>query len=202
MVGGINGAAIIFSGITFINPYFSGSDMQDNISGRFELIYSEYKKRISSLLVEGRSQRITPQGYWAASDPAVVFELFTKLGLENYRGFVDLGSGDGIVVATASLFTDATGIESDASLHRDAENIRDSLKMKYNLRKADYLEESFAGYDFIFINPDNYFYKLEKKLVEEFKGTLVIAENLFTPLTLEVKEKISVKDVSFNIYRL
>jgi len=119
-----------------------------------------YSKRRGKLFLERRSQRKTKVGYWAMSNPEQVFELFNRLNLKGFKSFVDLGSGDGVVVAVASLFTSADGIEADASLHSSAVEMRKRSGLKYGLKNADYLEEDLSGYDFIFMNPDNYFYKL------------------------------------------
>lgn len=136
------------------------------------------------------------------SNPAHLFELFRRLGLDKYESFLDLGSGDGIVVAVASLFTRAAGIESDERLHKDAEEIRQRLKMGYVLKNKDYLDEDLSQYNIIFINPDNYFYRLEKNLVEQFNGTLIVADNIFRPLTLSPEKQISVRGTGFSIYSL
>ncbi|MBU2561769.1 MAG: hypothetical protein KKD17_05725 [Nanoarchaeota archaeon] len=170
--------------------------MQD----KFNLISREYSKRRSRLIMSNKAQRPTKVGYWASSNPAHVFNLFRQIGLERYNSFVDLGSGDGIVVAVASLFTRAAGIEADDKLHKDALEMRKRLSLDYVLKNADYLEEDLSVYDVIFINPDNYFYKLEKNIVEQFKGTLVITDNIFRPLTLKPERQLSVKGTSFSIY--
>lgn len=170
--------------------------------GRFETVRQAYARRRSRLILEGKSQRRTGRGYWAMSDPLQLFELFRKLNLQEHKSFVDLGSGDGVVVAVASLFTKAAGIESDERLHRDAEEIRQRLGMDFTLKNMDYLEEDLSRYDFIFINPDNYFHKLEKRLVEGFKGKIVIVENIFRPLTLRPERSVSVMGTSYSIYKI
>jgi predicted O-methyltransferase YrrM len=169
---------------------------------RFNKIKDTYKKRRSRLILSGKSQHPTSHGYWAASNPDHVFELFRKLKLDTYSHFLDLGSGDGIVTAIASIFTTATGIEIDAGLHKAAVDIRNRLDLTHELKSMDYLEEDLSKYDIIFINPDNYFYKLEKNIVEQFKGALVITDNIFRPLTLTPKRKVSVRGTSYSIFRL
>jgi len=167
---------------------------------KFDAINQFYSKHHAGLLISGKSQRPTESGYWAASDPQQLFELFQQLHLEKYKNFLDLGSGDGIVVAIASLFTSAAGIEIDAKLHKEALGIKKQLGLDYSLKCADYLEEDLSLYDFIFINPDNYFYKLEKKLVDGFKGTLVMTDNMFKPLTLKEDERIVAGGSSYILY--
>ncbi|MBN1544333.1 hypothetical protein JW898_02620 [Candidatus Woesearchaeota archaeon] len=169
---------------------------------KFDMINREYSRRRRRLIMSHNAQRPTKVGYWASSNPAHLFELFRQLGLERYKGFADLGSGDGIVVAVASLFTRAAGIEADDGLHKAALEMRGRLCLDYLLKNADYLEEDLSAYDVIFINPDNYFYRLEKNIVDQFKGTLIIADNIFRPLTLNPERQLSVKGASFSIYGL
>ncbi|MBW2964256.1 hypothetical protein KY363_02245 [Candidatus Woesearchaeota archaeon] len=168
----------------------------------FSRIRDAYLERHRRLVLEGRARRMTSRGYWAASDPDVIFELFTKLHLDTYRQFIDLGSGDGVVAAIASLFTHSTGIEADKALHESAGKIKDGLGLNHVLKNMDFLEEDLSAYDVIFMSPDNHFHLIEKKIIEEFKGVLVLTDNLFTPLTLDASERISVQGVSFSVFRL
>jgi protein-L-isoaspartate O-methyltransferase len=169
---------------------------------KFDQINKLYTRRRSQLIMSGKAQRPTSVGYWAMSNPLHLFELFRKIGLEKHKRFIDLGSGDGIAVAVASLFTGATGVEVDAQLHKDAEDIKKRLGLDYELKNNDYLKEDLSQYDVIFINPDNYFYKLEKNLVERFKGTLIITDNIFRPLTLSPEKQVSVRGTGYSIYSL
>jgi len=168
----------------------------------FSSIKQLYEKRHTELFLKSEAQRTTKLGYWAASETDTVFELFTQIGLSKYKQFLDLGSGDGVVVAIASLFTDATGIEIDEKLHDAASADRKSLKLEYTLKNKDYLEEDFSQYDIIFINPDNHFYKLEKKITEEFSGTLIVVENIFRPLLLKPNMQIEINAVKFCVYNI
>jgi len=176
--------------------------MDTDIERRFEAVNNAYSSRRRRLLVEGRFQRQTSHGYWAQTNPEHVFELFKKINLGQSRSFLDLGSGDGIVTSVASLFTKATGIEIDPKLHQDAEDLKAKLGLTSTNKNMDYLAEDLADYDVIFIAPDNYFHKLEKNIVEQFKGTLIILDNIFRPLTLTADETISVRGTNFNIYRI
>lgn len=174
----------------------------------FRIINEVYRKRRAKLLSKGKSQRPTKLGYWGSSNPEQIFELFVKIKLEKYKNFADLGSGDGVVAAIAALFTSSTGIEMDEKLHSDAEVIKKEIiekkktKIEYTLKNQNYFDVDFSEYDVIFINPDNYFHKLEKKIIEEFKGVLIVTENTFQPLTLKPSEKIAVRGVEFSVYDL
>ncbi len=176
--------------------------MVHTMQEEFSRIRDAYTRRRSRLLLSGKFQRPTSHGYWAQSNPDHVFGLFRKLDLQTYKGFLDLGSGDGLVVAVASLFTDATGIEVDARLHRDAEDMREKLGLAFMLKNSDYILEDLSQYDFIFIAPDNYFHRIEKRLVEDFRGTLVVLDNMFRPLTLSPSKNVSVKGTCFSVYEI
>jgi hypothetical protein len=170
---------------------------------KFRQIEAYHDKKQSRLLLhKNGAQRPTAVGYWAAAHPGSVFSLFNELKLDGYRRFLDLGSGDGVVVAVASLFTSAVGVEFDDALHNEAVSMRDALGLSMELKKCDFLEEDFSAYDFIFINPDDHFYRLEGKLKKEFKGTLVVGGELYKPLLLKPEKKMSAKGIDYSIYRL
>ncbi len=173
---------------------------------KFKSILETYSKRRRKLLTTGKSQYSTQVGYWAMSNPLQIFELFKQIELNKNSSFVDLGSGDGIITATASLFTKSSGVEFDSKLHKAATEIKEKLGLSYELKNLNYLDELFYEtlwkYDTIFINPDNYFHKLEKILVERFSGTLIITENIFQPLTLKPIKQICIRGTKFNIYNL
>ncbi len=103
-----------------------------------------------------RTYKVTQKGLWATSVIEEIYQVFVRLKLSNYEHFVDLGSGDGRVVAVASLFTKATGIEIDRELHEIACEIGRDL----GLRRAEFILGDFTRipmflYDFTYIYPDN-----------------------------------------------
>ena len=130
----------------------------------------------------------TEKGIWGPSGTDDVYELFVKIKLQNFKNFLDLGSGDGKVVLIASLFTKATGIEFDKGLNDIGKKIAKELKLKAELIKGDYLKKDISKYDIIFINPDQGFHKgLEDKLLKEMneKAKLFIYNNIFQPRFLK-----------------
>lgn len=169
---------------------------------KFSEISRFYTRRRSRLILAGRSQRSTKLGYWAMSNPLHVYELFKRIGLDRFKSFVDLGSGDGVVVAVASLFTKAAGVEVDEELHNAAEDMKQKLGIRCTFKNADYLDEDLSQYDLIFINPDNYFHRLEKNLAEDFRGVLIITDNIFRPLTLSPEKSITVMGARYSIYKI
>ena len=115
-----------------------------------------------------------------------IYDFFVKIKLQQYKNFIDLGSGDGKVVLIASLFVKATGIEFDKELVKTGVKIRDELKLKAEFIKGDFLEHDISKYDFIFINPDKGFDKgLEEKLIKEMNGKLFVYNNIFLPRFLK-----------------
>ena len=75
-----------------------------------KIIDSHYAKLyLNSLKTSQSLSHPTSKGYFGFSDVQTIFELFKKIKLEKYNRFLDLGSGNGCVVAIASLFTKATG---------------------------------------------------------------------------------------------
>jgi predicted RNA methylase len=126
----------------------------------------------------------TLKGIWGPAETQDVYDFFVKIKLQNYKNFLDLGSGDGKVVLIASLFTDATGIEYDKELIEVGNRIKKQLKLKAKFLKADFLEHDLSKYDFIFINPDKGFEKgIEEKLIKEMnpKAKLFVYNKIFLP---------------------
>lgn len=138
----------------------------------------------------------TEKGIYGAAPCKRLFTLFKKIGLENCKKFVDLGSGDGRVVMIASLFTDATGIEADEELVASGQRIRHELGLQCHFVHGDFLEQDLNEYDALFINPDQGFHKgLEEKLLREMNGTLYVNNNIFLPAKLKKGKSIWIDGV-------
>ena len=88
----------------------------------FNEIKKEYDNFYRSLLRIGRLPMwSTEKGFWNASIAEEVYEVFKKIKLNQFKNFLDVGSGDGKVVFIASLFCkNADGIEIDQFLHNKA----------------------------------------------------------------------------------
>ncbi len=170
---------------------------------KFSLIKAEYKKYHQSFLAKGQlPQRPTKVGFWAASNPDQIYELCNRLALSGRNKVLDLGSGDGIAIAIFSLFSDATGVEYDEELHFKAIEMQDKFNLKCKFKCANFHEEDLSVYDTIFIAPDNYFYKLEAKLLKEFNGTLIILENMYKPISIKPETKLSILGKNFLIFKI
>lgn len=131
--------------------------------------------------------RDTEKGIWGTSGMDNVFALFKRIRLGQKKHFLDIGCGDGRVVLVASLFTKATGIEIDKNLIKKGNEIKARLKLKdANLICDDFFSHDFSKYDIFFINPDKGFHHgLEKKLLVEMKGKLLVYNNIFMPRFLK-----------------
>ena len=165
---------------------------ENELEARFAQIKHEYNKFYNGLLRQGKINcRDTGIGLWGCSAPDTIFNFFKEIKLERFNNFLDLGSGDGIVVLIASLFTNAKGIEFDKELHDKAIEIQDNLNMNAEFESMDFNETNLSGYDIIFINPDKSFTrsKVEKKLLHEMTGILAVYNHIFSPNFLK-KEKI------------
>ncbi|MBN2112268.1 hypothetical protein JW707_04165 [Candidatus Woesearchaeota archaeon] len=171
---------------------------------KFQQIKKEYDLFYNSLLRKGQlPMGDTDAGFWGASVSEDVFEFFRKIKLQNFRHFIDLGSGDGKVALIASLFTKSAGIEFDDDLHRKAVEIRDRLKLKAELVKGDFLKHDLSKYDILFINPDKSFNKgLEKKLRKEMKGVLFVYNMIYMPDSMKKGKTYWISSVPITKYTM
>lgn len=169
---------------------------------KFDAIKKEYESYYAELLLKHRLLRETSLGYYGASPADAVFNLFRKIGLEKKKNFIDLGSGDGKIVLIAALFTKAAGIEIDDELLEASEKIRKKLGIKADFIKGDYLDHDLSKYDILFLNPDNHFPELEKKLRKEMKkdARLVVFGRLYKPMNMKLEKSLVVDGQGFYIY--
>ena len=140
----------------------------------------------------------TEVGYWGSSSMTEVYKLFKKIGLGKYKSFVDLGSGDGRVVAVASLFTKSFGIEGDKELCNIANDMMRKLGFSAEFIYANYDDEDLSVYDVIFIFPDKKDNILNEKL-KKMKGILVVYGPNF-PLDLHKREIYDIDGTLITIY--
>ncbi|MFH1053715.1 MAG: hypothetical protein V1740_04860 [Candidatus Woesearchaeota archaeon] len=158
---------------------------------KFHEINGEYTRFYGNFLKNGKfPMKETKLGFWGYSIGNEVFELFKKIGLQNYQNFLDLGSGDGKVVNIASLFTNSVGVEVDEELVGISNEIRESL----GLKKASFLNEDFMNldiskYEILYLYPDKRINEIESKLLREMNGILLFVGLHFHPMRLKkIKE--------------
>ncbi|HDM75883.1 MAG TPA: class I SAM-dependent methyltransferase [Deltaproteobacteria bacterium] len=156
-------------------------------------------RKISIELIKetGLAYRKTEKGLWATSILRDVYEAFKWACLEKYKHFVDLGSGDGRVVALASLFTRASGIEIDPVLHMASEKLKDFLELEnVQFHLGDFEKWDLNEFDFIYMYPDRAVIRIGNQLEDTWEGTIMIAGSHFEPSNL-----IKVAQVKFSIER-
>ena len=139
----------------------------------FLKIKKEYDDFYRSLLRKGKLPMWgTPKGFWNASIADEVYESFNKIGLQKFRNFLDIGSGDGKVVLIASLFCkNAEGVEIDSFLHNKAEEMRKKFSIENAaFHNKDFFLHDFSRYEMLFLAPDSGMDKgLESKLLKEMQ---------------------------------
>jgi hypothetical protein len=145
-------------------------------------IKDAYDQFYTELMADGRLPvKDTGKGFWGPSVSDEVFEAFSKLRLDRFRTFFDLGAGDGKIVLIASLFgLKASGMEIDEELVGHANRIKAGLSHIPQLKNAeilhgDYDSHHVGAYDVLYCNPDRPFHRgLDQKLEKEMKGDALL----------------------------
>ena len=168
----------------------------------FENIKEEYRSYYDSLLKQGRlPMKDTGVGFWSAAPADEIFEAFRKMRLNNFKNFLDLGSGDGRAVLIASLFCNASGIEYDPVLVGKSTEIRDKLNIDAKFMHNDFHNYDISKHDVVFLNPDQPLHRgLEDKLQKELKGHLILFGNHFHPKNLKKIKSIMVNGTLVTLY--
>lgn len=164
----------------------------------------EYDNFYRSLLKEGKlPMRSTSKGFWNASASDEVYGAFKKIGLQKFKSFLDIGSGDGKVVMAAALFChNAEGIEIDGFLHGKAVEMKSKFKIHNAVfHNKDFFEHDFSKYDLLFLAPDAPLERgLESKLLEEMKGKLIHYGHHFHPNLLKKENSFLVNGNPVTVY--
>lgn len=171
----------------------------------------EYFDRLDMQLIEkkGLSVFATSYGIYGSSSLFDVFELFERMRLHERARLVDLGSGDGRVALLAALFTSSAGMEGDEELHALASKAKEDLLehipelARCDLSRTDYMGESLASFDTLFIYADhNWPESFQRKLLEECRAVLVSQHNIFRPDRLRKGRTYWVEQIPFVTYHL
>ena len=83
-------------------------DIEDKfriIERRFNELDSQTKAKLGKPFFD------TTHGIWGASSMLDAYYIFLRIKLDEKKGFVDLGSGDGRVAFIAALFTNSCGMK-------------------------------------------------------------------------------------------
>jgi hypothetical protein len=151
---------------------------------RFEEIKAAFHKRDTERLGQGKlSIRETEFGLWGTTNLNDAYELCKRLKMERFKGFIDLGCGDGRIVAIASLFTKAYGVEGDADLVNEGKEILSELGLDPELiSNGNYYETDLQPFDILFMFPDNrYDEEIVKKFKNEVTGYLLVYNDIHRP---------------------
>lgn len=171
--------------------------------------FKRIKERYDGLDREGLSHGKLPMhstefGFWGTTNMNDAYDLFTRIRLGWFNRFVDLGCGDGRVVAIASLFTKAVGIEGEEGLVKKGQEVfkEVGLSEKMALLKCkDYHEEELSKYDIIFMFPDNrYDAVILGKLLSEFKGYLFVYNRVHSPSGIKAGKTYWIKQMPIASY--
>ena len=163
-------------------------------------IANEYRLLSDEMLKKKIFMKPTSIGYFAGARIDDIHDIFEKIGLEKYKKFIDLGSGDGRVVLMAAAYTSAEGVELDDELFTTALRMQKKLSSHAPLKKAVFHKKNYMtdihldDYDVIFINPDGRLYELEKKLRQEMKkdAILIVYNAVYQPTNMKLKRTIGV----------
>lgn len=170
----------------------------------FHQIKNEYDTFYRNLLRNGKLPMwSTSKGFWNAAIADEAYEAFKRIQLNQFRNFLDIGSGDGKVVLIASLFcNNAEGIEIDDYLHNKAlmMQIRFGLN-NVRFHNKDFFQHDFSKYDILFLSPDAPMERgIENKLLREMKGRLIHYGHHFQPRFLRKEGSFLVNGNLISVY--
>ncbi|MBI5060718.1 MAG: class I SAM-dependent methyltransferase [Candidatus Aenigmarchaeota archaeon] len=137
-------------------------------------LLDEFPDHPAKKMTDSGSWILTDVGIWVPARTEHLLDLFKKIRLERHRNFIDLGSGDGRVVAAAALFgVQATGIEYDTGLHfvsiRKMQHFPE-INRGIKLIKGNYHDYDISGFDMIFVHGDGHVpEELRQKLEYEMR---------------------------------
>ncbi len=156
---------------------------------RFSRIKAYYDAQDREKHLQGQlPMRSTEVGFWGVSHLEDVQIFFLQKRFPPEMRFLDIGCGDGRVVAVASLYMMAHGVEYDAELAHVGVQALKNLSLRASITCADILDIDIAQYDVIYMYADRNFSYLKEKLLRELKGTLYLYHDTYHPDFL-VKQK-------------
>ncbi len=129
--------------------------------------------------------RSTAVGFWGVSNMDDVKAFFEEKQFAQETRFLDIGCGDGRVVAIASMYVDATGVEYDQELASVGQLALAQLKLAATITAQDVMELDLSNYDVLYMYADRNFSYLKEKLLRELTGTLYLYHDTYHPDFLE-----------------
>lgn len=169
----------------------------------FSSICSYFEARYGTMAGSGAlPYRQTERGAWAFSRLNEVRFFFQTIRLERYRSLIDLGSGDGIVVCVAALFTRAIGIEIDGELCQLAAQAARDLGLERRARfiRSDYATQRIQAADCLYLYPDKPIYAIEA-LLEGWSGDLLVYGPHFPAARMKAVRRLESGPERLVIYR-
>src|SRR3989338_3319165 len=124
---------------------------------KFKELKGEYDNFYRELMKKGKlPMRSTELGFLNAAISHEAYESFKRLGLEKYKSFIDLGSGDGKITLIASLFCrEAHGVEIDPELFEKSVEMASKLNIQNaSFHNKDLYDHDISRHDIVFVNPD------------------------------------------------
>jgi len=170
----------------------------------FAQIKREYDNFYREILRKGRLPMwSTSKGFWNASISDEIYEAFKRARLNQFKSFLDIGSGDGKVVLIASLFCrNAEGVEIDKFLHSKAMEMQGKMGIgNAQFHNKDFFQHDVSKYDILFLAPDTPPERgIENKLLKEMKGRLIHYGHHFQPRFLKKEDSFLVNGNLVGVY--
>lgn len=155
----------------------------------FEDIKAYYAAQDKKALAQGQlPMRSTDVGFWGVSNLDDVQNFFEQHHFPNDTRFLDIGCGDGRVVAVASLYVDTAGVEYDQELAQRGTQALADLNISGTIHARDVREIDLSDYDVLYMYADNNFSHLKEKLLSELRGTLYLYHDTYHPEFLTKKK--------------
>ncbi|MCX8147589.1 MAG: class I SAM-dependent methyltransferase, partial [Candidatus Woesearchaeota archaeon] len=119
-------------------------------------IKEAYENLEKKIWLEGKMiYKKTEAGIFVPTDISRFYNLCKYLNMQDFKSYLELGSGDGRITRAASIFTKATGIEIDKELHKRAlsiGNVPQGRKIGEDIFfiHGNYMDYDFSDYDIIY----------------------------------------------------
>lgn len=164
-----------------IKAYFDAQDKEKHATGQLPM-------------------RSTAVGFWGVSHLDDVQEFFERTNFPPNTRFLDIGCGDGRVVAVASLHVQAQGVEYDQELASIGQQALKTLTLPGVITCQDALEIDFSTYDVLYMYADRNFSYLKEKLLRELTGTLYLYHDTYHPDFLTKQKTTWIKQIPIFAY--
>ena len=173
-----------------------------------ELVKTTYKQFEEFLQRKGIFlAKDTGIGYWGVTPLQELHDFFMHLNLGKHKHLLDLGSGDGrVVLLAAALGITATGVEADDWLMQCAQELKRKINhpsmQNATFLSYDFMKLNIGAYDLVYVSPYKPFHRgLERKLIAELNGTLIVHSYEFLPSALKLQTQFKAHGELFSMYK-